>query len=91
MTAIQRFITTARYRPGPIGSATFCTSLRKFTRRELLVIMRTAGQEVLFPISWAVVDYDEYYEQLDQRMRSAGIDRVVAEYQRQLDEWMADQ
>jgi len=53
--------------------------------------MRTAGQEVLFPISWAVVDYDEYYEQLDQRMRSAGIDRVVAEYQRQLDEWMADQ
>ena len=48
-----------------------------------------ARQEVLYPIKWGVVDYDEYYDQLDQRMRGAGIDRVVAEYQKQLDEWMA--
>ena len=49
-----------------------------------------ARQEVLFPIKWGVVDYDEYYNELDRRMRAAGIDRVVAEYQRQLDEYLAN-
>jgi putative aldouronate transport system substrate-binding protein len=48
-----------------------------------------ARQEVLFPIKWGVVEYDEYFDELDQRMRAAGIDRVVAEYQRQLDEYLA--
>ena len=49
-----------------------------------------ARQEFFYPIKWGVVEYEEFYEQLDQRMRAAGIDRVVDEYQRQLDAFRAN-
>lgn len=43
----------------------------------------------ILPIKMGVVDYDTEYEAALARMKAAGLDAVVAEYQRQLSEYLA--
>jgi len=44
----------------------------------------------IWPIKWGLVDYDEYFPKALEKMKAAGIDKVVAEYDRQLKEWLAN-
>jgi putative aldouronate transport system substrate-binding protein len=43
----------------------------------------------IMPIYDGVVDYDEKIDAALQKLRAAGIDKVIAEYQRQLDAYKA--
>ena len=44
----------------------------------------------IWPIKWGLVDYDEYFPKALEKMKAAGIDKVVAEYDKQLKEWLAN-
>lgn len=43
----------------------------------------------LYPVKVGLVSYDEAIESLDKNFKAAGIDAVIEEFQRQLDEWLA--
>lgn len=43
------------------------------------------------PIYLGVVDFEENYDAMLEKMKAAGIDKVVAEYKKQLDAWLAKQ
>ncbi|MFW6313082.1 MAG: DUF3502 domain-containing protein, partial [Spirochaetota bacterium] len=45
----------------------------------------------MFPIKWGVVSYEEAFDEAIARMRAAGLATIVEEYQRQFDEWRAEQ
>lgn len=44
----------------------------------------------IWPIKWGLVDYDKYFPKALEKMKAAGIDKVVAEYDKQLKEWIAN-
>lgn len=44
----------------------------------------------IIPVKFGVHSYDEYYEDAIGRLKAAGLDKVVAEYKRQFDEWYAN-
>lgn len=43
----------------------------------------------IYPIKHGVVEYDKHFPAALANMKAAGLDKVVAEYERQLKEWMA--
>ncbi len=45
----------------------------------------------MFPIRWGVVDFNQYYPDAIKKMKAAGLDKVVAEYQRQFAAYLAKQ
>jgi putative aldouronate transport system substrate-binding protein len=47
--------------------------------------------ELLKPISSGFVSYEEYFPKALQKLKAAGIDRYVAEYQKQFSAWFAQQ
>jgi putative aldouronate transport system substrate-binding protein len=54
----------------------------------------TAISEVInknmMPILCGYVDYDSEFPKVDKMLKDAGIDRYVAEVQRQIDEYLAE-
>ena len=42
----------------------------------------------IYPINLGLVSYEEGYEDALSRMKAAGIDKVVEEYQRQVNEYL---
>lgn len=44
----------------------------------------------IYPIKWGVVDFDKAYPAALDKLKKAGIDKVVAEYQKQLTAYLAD-
>lgn len=42
----------------------------------------------IYPLKLGVVDYDKYYPAALDKMKAAGLDKVVAEYQKQLKAWL---
>lgn len=42
----------------------------------------------MYPIKFGMVEYDEAYDEAIAKMKAAGLDKVVEEYQRQLTEYM---
>lgn len=42
----------------------------------------------MYPIKFGMVDYDEGYDAAIAKMKAAGLDKVIAEYQRQLSEYL---
>jgi len=45
----------------------------------------------MYPIKWGVVSFEDHFDEAIGRMRAAGLDKIVEEYQRQFDEWRAEQ
>jgi putative aldouronate transport system substrate-binding protein len=45
----------------------------------------------MYPIKWGVVSYEDGFDEAIARMRAAGLDRIVQEYQKQFDAWKAAQ
>ena len=45
----------------------------------------------VYPIKLGVISMEEGYEDALAKLKAAGIDKVVEEYQRQLDEYLAAQ
>lgn len=45
----------------------------------------------IYPIKLGIISYEEGYEDALAKLKAAGIDKVVEEYQRQLDEYLAKQ
>ncbi|MDR0655556.1 MAG: extracellular solute-binding protein [Treponema sp.] len=45
--------------------------------------------EYMTPIAWGFVDYDTAWPEAQRRLKDAGIDRYVAEFQRQFSAWYA--
>lgn len=45
----------------------------------------------MYPIKWGVISYDEGFDEAIARMRAAGLNRIVEEFQRQFDEWKSAQ
>lgn len=45
----------------------------------------------MYPIKLGVVDYDKNYPTAIQNLKAAGLDKVVAEYEKQFNEWRAKQ
>jgi putative aldouronate transport system substrate-binding protein len=43
----------------------------------------------LYPVKLGLVNYDDSMKALEQNFKAAGIDAVIEEFQRQLDEWLA--
>jgi len=46
-------------------------------------------EELLVPLVAGAVDPDEYYPKLLEKLKNAGADRIIAEKQKQLDEFLA--
>lgn len=44
-------------------------------------------QASMWPIKFGIVPYDEYYPDAIRRMRAAGLDRIVEEYEKQYTAW----
>lgn len=44
----------------------------------------------MVPVLRGLVDYEENYPKALQKMKEAGLDAVVAEYQKQFSEWYAN-
>lgn len=55
-----------------------------------IAMLDAAKTEYMDPIQLGYVDYDENYEAALQKMKEAGLDTVMAEYQRQFSEWYAN-
>ncbi|TYQ16866.1 UNVERIFIED_CONTAM: putative aldouronate transport system substrate-binding protein [Acetivibrio alkalicellulosi] len=51
--------------------------------------LATVGIEFGRPIGSGIVDYDEHYPKMKSAMEAAGVDKVIEEAQRQLDEFLA--
>lgn len=45
----------------------------------------------VYPMKLGVVKYDDYFDGALKKMKSAGLDKVVAEYKKQFDAWKASQ
>ncbi|WP_339205608.1 DUF3502 domain-containing protein [Paenibacillus sp. FSL K6-3182] len=43
----------------------------------------------IIPIKMGVVSYDKYFPAALQSLKAAGLDKVIAEYQKQFKEWQA--
>ena len=44
---------------------------------------------VIYPIKFGIQDYDTYFPAALQRMKDAGLDKVVDEYRAQFEAWQA--
>ncbi len=45
----------------------------------------------IYPIKWGYTDYDSSFPQAIKKMKEAGLDSVIAEYQKQFSAWLAAQ
>ncbi|GAB2537016.1 DUF3502 domain-containing protein [Gracilibacillus alcaliphilus] len=45
----------------------------------------------IYPIKLGMVEYDEAFPNALEQMKAAGLDAVVAEYEKQFSEWLANQ
>lgn len=55
-----------------------------------LSLVLAARDEYIKPLQEGLVDYEENYPNAIQKMKEAGLDTVVAEYQKQFSEWYAN-
>lgn len=55
-----------------------------------LSLVLAARDEYIKPLQEGLVDYEENYPTAIQKMKEAGLDTVVAEYQKQFSEWYAN-
>lgn len=53
-------------------------------------LVQAAWSEYMVPVLRGLVDYEENYPKALQKMKEAGLDAVVAEYQKQFSEWYAN-
>lgn len=53
-------------------------------------LVQAAWNEYMVPVRNGYVDYEENYPKALQKMKEAGLDAVVAEYQKQFSEWYAN-
>ena len=53
-------------------------------------LVQAAWNEYMVPVRNGYVDYEENYPNAIQKMKEAGLDTVVAEYQKQFSEWYAN-
>lgn len=53
-------------------------------------LVQAAWSEYMVPVRNGYVDYEENYPNAIQKMKEAGLDTVVAEYQKQFSEWYAN-
>lgn len=55
-----------------------------------LAMMTSVWTEYLEPMTYGFIDYDENYEDVIGKLKDAGLDAYMAEYQKQYSEWYAN-
>lgn len=53
-------------------------------------MVKAVEDEYMIPVARGYVDYEENYSAVIQKMKDAGLDTIVAEYQKQFSEWYAN-
>lgn len=56
-----------------------------------IAALTTVGQNMIRPLASGLVDYDTYYPKLKEALEKAGINKVIADAQKQVDEYLASQ
>lgn len=56
-----------------------------------IAALTTVGQNMIRPLSSGLVDYDTYYPKLKESLEKAGINKVISDAQKQIDDYMASQ